>query len=82
MQLKCQYIKDCIFFKLTLENTSTLNIKFGELMEGTDNISRFIKVNNKDEYSLANRNLFLHGHQYCYYYHYCISVPMHFPWLM
>ena len=71
---------NCKFIKITLENTGALDVQFGELMEGKDNTSRFIKVINKDASSLANRNLFLHGHQYFFYY--CISVPMYSPRLM
>jgi hypothetical protein len=47
---------------ITLENTKRIKCKIRELIEGKDNISRFIKVINRDTSSLANRNLFLYGH--------------------
>ena len=63
MQPKYHYILDCKFFKIILKIPDALDLKFGELMEGKDNICRFIKVINKAASSLANRNLFLHGHK-------------------
>ena len=64
MQLNYHYMLNCKFTKITLEKTGALDVQFVELMEGKDNTCRFIKVINKTESSLANSNLFIHGHRY------------------